>query len=113
MAAKLSKVESVEKSLTIKDRFALAGILPKEGDIISMMLIRDLETKVAMSAAEREKHNFRKISNGGWTWDNAEKRKKFEFSIPEMELIRSQIKELDSQKKIGMDMLDFCILMRE
>ena len=113
MAAKVTKVESVQKALTIKDRFALIGILPKQGDIITMMMIRDLELKVTMNQAEREKHNFRKRPGGGWEWDMADKRKKFTFSIAEMEMIRTEISDLDKQKKIGLDLLDFCILMRE
>lgn len=111
--AKVTKVESVEKALTIKDRFALIGILPKQGDIISMMMVRDIETKMVMSPAEKEKHNFRKRPGGGWEWDLPQKRKKFTFSIAEMEVVRSQIGDLDRQKEISADILDFCILMRE
>ncbi len=111
--AKSTKVESIEKALTIKDRFALLGILPKQGDIITMMMIRDLEIKMLMTQAEKEEHNFRKSPGGGWTWDSPNKRKSFTFSIAEMEVIRTQITDLDKQKKVSTDLLDFCILMRE
>ena len=113
MGTKLSKVESVEKELTIKDRFALMGILPKQGDIISMMMIRDIENKLVMTEEEKEKHSFRKRDDGGWQWELPEERTAFTFSIAEMEVIRTQITELDSQKKISGDILDLCILMRE
>ncbi len=110
---KVKSVESVKKALTIKDRFALVGILPKQNDIITMMMIRDIEIRMAMTQAERDKHKFRKNSEGGWTWELPKKRKTFTFSNVEMELIRTQITELDKQKKITADLLDFCILMRE
>lgn len=112
-STKVKSVESVEKALTIKDRFALAGILPKQNDIITMVMIRDIEIRMAMTQAEKDKHKFRKSPDGGWMWDLAEKRKTFTFSNAEMELIRTQITELDKQKKVSADLLDFCILMRE
>ena len=111
--AKNTKVKSVEKALTIKDRFALVGILPKQDDIITMMMIRDIEIRMMMTQTEKDKHNFKKSPDGMWTWDFATKRKTFTFSNAEMELIRTQITELDKQKKINADLLDFCILMRE
>ena len=107
------KVESVEKALTIKDRFALVGILPKQSNIITMMMIRDIEIKMAMTQTEKNKHKFRKRNDGGWEWELPNKRTTFTFSNAEMELIRTQITELDKQKKISADLLDFCILMRE
>lgn len=112
---KVKNVESVEKALTIKDRFALIGILPKQNDIITMVMIRDIEIRMAMTQPEKAKHNFRKVKgkDGGWTWDHADLRTTFTFSNAEMELIRIQITELDKQKKISADMLDFCLLMRE
>ena len=112
--ARSTKVESVEKALTIKDRFSLLGILPKQGDIITMMMVRDIETKVVITPAEKEKHNFRKREGGGgWQWDLPQERRTFTFSIAEMELVRAQIVDLDRQKKVNADLLDFCILMRE
>ena len=106
-------VESVEKALTIKDRFALVGILPKQNDIITMVMIRDIEIRIAITQIEKEEHRFRKNPDGGWMWELPEKRKTFTFSNAEMELIRTQIIELDKQKKVNVGMLDFCILMRE
>ncbi len=111
--AKNTKVKSVEKALTIKDRFALVGILPKQDDIITMMMIRDIEIRMMMTQTEKDKHNFKKRNDGGWEWELPNKRKTFTFSNAEMELIRTQITELDKQKKISTDLLDFCILMRE
>lgn len=112
-STKVKSVESIKKALTIKDRFAVVSILPKQDDIITMMMVRDIEIRMAMTQAERDKHNFRKKEGGGWEWDFPEKRKSFTFSNIEMELIRKQITELDKQKKISADLLDFCILIRE
>lgn len=111
--AKNTMVKSVEKALTIKDRFALVGMLPKQGDIITMMMLRDIEIRMAMTQTEKDEHKFRKRDDGGWEWELPEKRKTFTFSNAEMELIRTQITELDKQKKINADLLDLCILMRE
>ncbi len=110
---KSAKVENVKKELTIKDRFALVGILPKQGDIISMMMIQDLGIKMAMTQSEKDKYNLRKSPGGGWEWDLPGKHRTFTFSAAEMELIRTQITDLDKQKKVSIDLLDFCILMRE
>ena len=112
-STKVKNVESVEKALTIKDRFALIGILPKQNDIITMVMIRDIEIRMTMTQDEKNKHKFRKSENGGWEWELPKKRRTFTFSNAEMELIRTQITELDKQKKISADLLDFCILMRE
>lgn len=111
--AKSTKVENVKKALTIKDRFAVVNILPKQNDIITMVMVRDIEIRMAMTQAERKTHNFRKTAEGGWEWDFSEKRKTFTFSNAEMELIRSRITELDKQKKISADLLDLCLLIRD
>lgn len=109
----VKNVESIKKALTIKDRFAVVTILPKQGEIITMMMVRDIEIRMAMTQAEKDKHNFRKKEGGGWEWDFPEKRKTFTFNNAEMELIRTQVTDLDKQKKINSDLLDLCILMRE
>lgn len=109
---KKKDAESIKKLLTIKDRFAIIGLLPKQGDIITMLMVRDIEIRMTITQTEKDKHKFRK-TDIGWVWDFPQKRKSFTFSGAEMELIRSKITELDKQKKINADSLDTCLLMRE
>lgn len=107
-------VETVNLALTVQNRFAVIGILPKQEDIIGMMMVRDIEIRMLLTQIEKKKCNFRKQEDGrGWTWDLPKKTKTFKFSCAEMELLRKRVTELDSQKKISADLLDLCILIRK
>ena len=111
--AKRECVDSIKKVLTIKDRFAIISLLPKENDIITMVMVRDIEIRMSLTQTEKKKHNFRQTESGGWKWDFPKKSKSFTFSNAEIELLKARIDVLDRQKKITADLLDTCILIRK
>lgn len=110
---KAKDVESVKKVLFIKDRIAVRGVLPKEGDILTMTLARDIGSKVELKQADFKKFKIEVLEGGRLKWDVQKKGVSFTFTRAEIELLKSRITELDKQKKISGDLLDFCILMRE
>ena len=115
---KTKDVETIKKALTIGDRFAIISLLPKEEDIITMLMVKDIEIRMLLTEAEKKKQNFRIrkdviTKNVLWEWDFPERTKTFTFSNAEIELLRSRIDKLDKQKKIGAKILDTCILLRK
>ena len=110
---KSANVETIEKTLFIKDRIAVEGLLPKEGNIITMTLVKDIRSKVGLTQAELTKYEFKVAKNGGLQWTGETKPAAFTFTHAEIELMKTQIAELDNQQKISADLLDLCIMMRE
>jgi len=110
---KLANVETIKKTLFIKDRIAVEGLLPKEGNIITMTLAKDIRSKVGLTQAELTKYKFKVANNGGLQWTGETKPSAFTFTHAEIELMKTQITELDNQNKISVDSLDICIMMRE
>lgn len=105
---KLSKI-----NLSIKDRIAFDSLLPSQNDILSQILARDIIGKIEITQSDVEKTKLRKREDAdGFTWDkplNAT----FKFTQVEMELLRTQVTRLDTEKKITPDLLELCLKIRK
>jgi len=99
--------------LTIAERIALLNILPGEGNLITLRIIRELQT--ALSFSETETKQFKITSHptpgsvsGYVTWDAA-----FNTTTKEIEIggvakgiIVGQLKAIEEKKKLRMEMVD-------
>ncbi len=97
--------------LTTKDRVIFNSLYPKENNIISQTLIRDIDNKVRLTQDEFKKIDF-KIEGGKATWNDKSKDKDVEFTELELNLLKSQVDKLDKEKKITQAMLDVCLNIR-
>ena len=57
--------------LTVKERLALMNVLPKEGNIADLKIIRTLQDSLSFSEDEHKKLNFR-TTETGMAWDDNE-----------------------------------------
>lgn len=86
--------------LGIKDRLVICRILPKEGNFVTLRLIRDLINKVGLKAEEYTEFGI-KEEGGMVMWnEKANLPKQFEFADAEKELIKKQLKQLDESNKL-------------
>ena len=114
-ANKAKDVENVKLELFIKDRMAVMGMLPAQGDLITMTLAKDIGTKTELKQEEFKQHNIRVRADGkpGLMWDIEKKGVSITFSSAEVELLKSRIAELDKKKEITEEMLEVCMLIRD
>ena len=111
---KKKKEESgTKKKLSIKDRLVIVELLPVQGNIIDLTISKDIRQKAELGQMESTKIDL-KIEGTSFVWDEKKaKDKTIEFTNAELELLKSQINELDKQKTIKPNMLSLCLKIRE
>ena len=90
--------------LEIKERFGLLGILPKEGNVLTMKLVQGLGNLLGFDEEEQEALNF-KQTEGQITWDPKALPQELEIGELSGGVIRDALKKLDDEKKITVDLL--------
>jgi len=91
--------------LNVGERMITLTILPQEGNIITLKMIRDLKSKIGLSAQELKE--FEVAQDGErvkWNQKGLVPRD-FDFAEAEIDLIKKQLKKLDSDGKLHQDML--------
>lgn len=92
--------------MTIADRLQTLGILPREGNFLTMRVIRELISKVGFSATELT--DFKIKQDGEFvTWDTSinttvEK----DFLNAELDIIKSALIKLDKEEKLNNELFD-------
>jgi len=110
---KAKDVEGVKMELNIKNRLLLTtSLLPREGNIINLTLARDIRQKVELTQAEIKKYGVKPNESGGLKWDEKGWMKKVQFTNAEIELLKTQVNNLDKQQKINSELLDLCLKIR-
>lgn len=101
--------------LNVNERFTLLGILPKEGNFLTLKILRKLREELSFNESEIKALGFKSpgqtyVNDDGVTitvpdnslhWDpRAPQTKEFDFGAKATELITDVLKELDKQKKL-------------
>lgn len=90
--------------LTIIERIRLLSILPKEGNFITLRLIKGLTEKIGFSPQEITDFEI-KEENGMVHWNEKGNIPiNIEFLDAENDLIKKELKALDSVNKLTMDL---------
>jgi hypothetical protein len=98
--------------LAVKERILIAGIYPRESNIINQTIVKDISDKVKILQDEMKEINL-KLDGGQFTWDNKKAvDKDVEFTDLELQLLKGQVDKLDKENKITMDILDLCLKIR-
>jgi len=91
--------------LSLGDRLRMLAILPTEGGIATVRLVRELRDRFSVQKEEAEKIGL-KEANGLLTWqEGSDKPKEFSFSGFELELIISRLRKLDKDEKLTPDLI--------
>lgn len=78
----------------------LLSILPKEGNFITLRLVRDLAAKVGLSAQEITDFEVQTDENGSRWNVKGVAPTMIPFADAELDIIKKQLKELDSKQKL-------------
>jgi hypothetical protein len=91
--------------LNVGERMIILSVLPKEGSIITIKLIRDLISRLGLSAEEFVEFGIKQDGSSLKFNEKGQKRLDFELHDAEIELIRKSLKELDSKGKLIAEMI--------
>jgi len=87
--------------LTVAERFAALGVLPEQGDFLTLKVMRRLRESLSFEEEEMKHYGFaEKDDRLYWDEDKAEETADIEFTDKQVELVVEALKKLDSQKKL-------------
>jgi len=96
----------MKKSLGVSDRLHLLNILPKEGNAVTLRVLRQFKMKLSFS--EEELKNWEIVIEGAnikWNQEKA-KEKDIEIGTVMLRLIEDNLKKLNDEKKLIESQLD-------
>lgn len=107
-----AKEFGVKMKLGVKDRLMIQQILPREGNLITHRLIRDITAKTELSQADMDGVKMKPLPTGGVTWDDKLEKflgqKTLKFTDAEIGFLKDQVKKLNEKEKITRDQSLLC-----
>lgn len=101
--------------LTVNERITLLGILPKEGNFLTLKIIRKLKEDLSFTEAEHKLYQFKNSGESfvdvdgsvsvvpansiRWNGD-VDQNREFDFGVKATEAVVEALKELDKAKKL-------------
>ncbi len=93
--------------LSVLDRVSLLNILPREGDITSLRLVRETRENLSFSETERAELQFKTFPTGHMKWkDNGNIEKDIELGDTVIGMIVVALKTLNEKKELLEEYLD-------
>jgi hypothetical protein len=91
--------------LGVGERLMVLGVLPKEGNFVTLKVIRNLIDKLGLTTEEIEK--FEVIQEGGQvTWKQEGNLPiDFDFDNVEVDIIKHELKKMDSENRLKVELL--------
>lgn len=107
-----AKEFGVKMKMGVKDRLIVPQIFPKEANLISQRIMRDIAQKTELSQEEMDAVGMKPAEEGGVRWDDdlEEKagKKTIKFTDAEIGFLKDQVKKLDETQKVTRDTFLFC-----
>ena len=101
-------------NFTIKDRLTLLQILPVQGSLSEMVDILELAKQLKVSDEEKQQISYNIDGNKQITWNiDADPNKQFVLNSDTINLLKNTIQQLDSQKKITINMVDTALKIQQ
>jgi hypothetical protein len=90
-------------ALNIGERLVLLSVIPKEGNFVTVRVIKNLISKVALTDVEIGLCEVTEV-DGNVRWnEKGELPFEFEFEPTELDIIKKTLRELDSTNKLNVD----------
>jgi hypothetical protein len=94
--------------LTVLERLLLLRILPRQGNLTTLRIVRDLERELSFDEGEHAALQFVNIGDSV-RWNNeADQGKDVEVGDVARELILKALREMDESETLTMDFLPLC-----
>lgn len=91
--------------LDIKQRLILLQILPQEGDITTLKIIRDLLDSLSFTEEEHKQYNIR-VEDKQFVWDNEGEPKDIPIGERASDVISNAFKKLNKEKKLRIEHME-------
>ena len=97
------KGNTMKMQLSILERIVLMGVLPAEGDIVTLRLVSDARKDISFSDKEmRESKIVNNPQNGQISWDEkAAKDKEIDIPTAVIGIVKTKLLELNEKKKLN------------
>jgi len=87
--------------LDTKDRIILLSILPQEGDVVMLRLLRELKQTIGFSDEEIERLGLSTTENGRTVWDEkAERLVEVDLGETALSIIKREFRKLNKEQKV-------------
>ena len=99
----------MKKKLKLLDRILLLNLLPEEGNLKTLIIVKDIRTKIVITQEEINKYKL-EVNGGQITWDNKAGMETFEYKFTELERneIKLALEQADKNKKLREDHIEVC-----
>jgi hypothetical protein len=89
------------------ERILLINLLPREGKITSLIIVKDLKEKMDISQDEIKKFNIQTVENG-ITINEVGNKKVFDYYLTELEKaeVKGLLTKLSNESKLPIELLD-------
>ena len=94
-------------NLTVLERLLLLNILPAEGDLITLRIVRDLRSDLSFTEEEHAELQF-KTEQERTTWNNTVPEKEIPLGKKARQLIEDALNARIEQKNLHQDYLTLC-----
>jgi len=94
--------------LNLKERLLLLQTLPQQGNILTLKIIRDMQSKIALTADELEECGVVNDEATGQIKWKSDKEIEIEFGIKETDIIAEALESLNKSKQLTIDHLALC-----
>jgi hypothetical protein len=98
--------------LKLLERIQILSVLPSKGDIKTLKVVKDIDTKITITQDEILKYDF-KVSEDGknYLWNELGKTEELEveFTILELDEIKKALKALETKQELSKSLLDLYI----
>lgn len=93
--------------LTFRDRLVLQGILPKQGGLITMSLVQELQEKIRITSKEVERVKM-KEDKRGITWDQTAEGIPLSIDLTPslVKVLKDSAKQVDKEEKVTTENID-------
>jgi hypothetical protein len=94
----------MDTKLNCGERLIILNVMPKEGNFITLRMIRNLVQKLGLTAEEIVNFQVEEAPGGQVRWGPMGAiEKEFEFAQAEVDLIKKQLKKMDDDGKLTND----------
>ena len=97
--------------LTLPERVSLLAVLPVEGNIVTLRIVRELQNQLGFSEEEIRRYGIKNNTRSdgttfiSWNPDMAKEEKDIEIGEAAKGVIVNQLKKLDAQGKLHISMM--------
>lgn len=100
--------------LDVKERLTIGQLFPKQGNLMSQVMAKDIGKKVDISQVDMKRFGFKETKDplgnpSGWSWDDKrDNPTEFIFTDAEVTFLKEHVERMSKAEQITQDMVTVC-----